>query len=311
MWISPGAFPIEFFPKATIREIHSDLLYSINNKMTIPSKEEISDMETKSDTAIFDHINNIDLTPDKTDSPQQQDDYPASAGHGFSLILITLFVLLGAGILLILLAIIANYLLTSQENARNLICQARLKNQIGAVMQFYERLHGTFMPANLISDQKTSSWRTEIYFADSFDQQNALFQPPQMFICPDAFDSNSVHSDTSYMYVLGKECISDGSTAVKSSQITKGLSHTLGICEVINSQTAWNTTGDLPYSRFAEGINLTDNKLTAGAYHQFGGIKSLNIANCDGAVKKINAAISLEIWKNMPIIQIDKNTEKK
>lgn len=234
----------------------------------------------------------------------------------YSLVFLAIITLLGAGIILTLLAVVVSSLLSMRESARNMQCVSNLKNQIMAVSS-YADYYKTFMPSVVPADKSlrllgkdapafpenlTSapvSWRKEIVESLSDD---TTIRVPGFYICPDSYDENISGSFTSYMYVTGEKCISHSEQAILPADISKGLQYTLAICEVIHSKTAWDTPGDLPYARFCQGINLADNQLCAGGNHQEKGVRKLNGAFCDGSVRGINADINPEIWQDMPIV---------
>lgn len=124
----------------------------------------------------------------------------------------------------------------------------------------------------------------------------------QLFICPDSYKQNIGGKFTSYMYVTGPNCISDGLNSVNIRQLSRGAAYVLTITEVINSKTVWYAPFDLSHSQFDKGSNLPTGELCAGSFHAPKTERKVNVAFADGHATALRTDIDREIWQLLPTV---------
>ncbi len=124
----------------------------------------------------------------------------------------------------------------------------------------------------------------------------------QLFICPDSYKQNIGGKYTSYMYVTGPNCISDGLNSVNIRQLSRGAAYVLTITEVINSKTVWYAPFDLSHSQFDKGSNLPTGELCAGSFHAPKTERKVNVAFADGHATALRSDIDREIWQLLPAV---------
>ncbi|QDU57806.1 DUF1559 family PulG-like putative transporter [Aeoliella mucimassa] len=163
----------------------------------------------------------------------------------------------------VLMLIVVPLLMPAVRSARPAAYRNQCINnvkQLNLAILGYESKHGELPPAYSVDEQGNPlhSWRTLIlpYLAgetvsEKIDltkpwdhETNAIARRTTLYEykCPmDAVDDNY----TSYVAVTGAECVFNGSTPCKLSEITDGSSSTLLLVELTGSQIEWMEPRDI------------------------------------------------------------------
>lgn len=131
----------------------------------------------------------------------------------------------------------------------------------------------------------------------------------RIYFCPNSGKQTIKEKYTSYMYVTGPNCISDGDQSVKTDQLIRGSTYVLTITEVINSTTVWFQPGDLAQSQYNKGSNLKTTELCAGSFHTPKTQRKVNVAFADGRATALRSDIDNEIWQILPQISVPKTEQ--
>jgi prepilin-type processing-associated H-X9-DG protein len=215
--------------------------------------------------------------------------------------LIGLFVCGGGMVALLLPAVQA-----AREAARRAQCSNNLK-QIAIAMHNYHDTYKSFPPAYTVdaNGKPLHSWRTLLL---PFLESNAIYQQIdlnepwdspknkpfnsvviQTYHCPD----NPSVTDCSYVAVIGKNTVFQGSTPVKIADILDGTSQTIMIVEMQSNARSWMEPVDLDASKMTSIINSGPND--PGSFHPGG----LNVSMADGSVRFITQTVDKRTFEAM------------
>lgn len=210
--------------------------------------------------------------------------------------------LCGGGMVALLLPAVQ----ASREAARRMQCSNNLK-QIALAMHNYHDVHKSFPPAYTVdaNGEPLHSWRTLLL---PFLEQQALYQQIdlsepwdspknkpfnnvliQMYRCP----SNPSSTDCSYVAVIGKNTLFQGSTPIKMADIVDGTSNTIMIVEMQSNPRNWMEPVDLDASKMTLNINGGSNE--PGSLHPGG----MNVSMADGSVRFISQTIDKRTFEAM------------
>ena len=169
-----------------------------------------------------------------------------------------IFVLgIGVGVFLTLFI---PYCVRARAEALRLECAQNMK-QIGAALHSYHDKYETFPPAYIADEngKPLHSWRVlilphlgedelyrQIRLDESWDSEhNSRLhkQMPPVFCCP-ADPQKQARGETSYVWMIGKGHISDGTSCTKMTQISDGTSNTLMMVETLD-RFCWMAPNDM------------------------------------------------------------------
>ncbi len=168
----------------------------------------------------------------------------------------------GAGLTLLI-----PFLWDMRIEALNQGCVHRMKH-IGLALHSYHDQYQTFPPAYIVDDEgkPLHSWRTLIlpYLGENeLYQQIKLDEPwdsghnkqfhkkmPNIFCCP-ADPQKQKSGETSYVWLVGKGYLSDGTSCTKLTKISDGTSNTLMVLETLDP-ICWMAPHDLIFAKIFE-----------------------------------------------------------
>jgi len=233
---------------------------------------------------------------------------PCNCGCGKILLVVLIVVLLGFLAVGLLLPAFQG---ASCRGGRRMQCANDLK-QIGMAMYNYQSRYGCFPPA-YISDKNGKpmhSWRVlllpfaehvDLYKAYRFDEpwdstanRKVAEAAAKFFQCPTARHAEG-DLTTDYMMVVGPHTISDGPHSRKAKEITDGLSDTIAVVEVSDSEVPCNAPKDLQFDTMNFRINSTK-RMCISSGHTPGGS---NVVFCDGSARYLDDKMNPELIKAM------------
>ena len=250
--------------------------------------------------------NSFDKSPQKPKNLEPVPRKPGNSGSGWglALILLAVFVPSSCACLGILAAILLPAVQSARYAARTVESSNNLK-QIGLALLSYEQMHDTFPPAYLADEngRPLISWRTLILphlqqanvynMVDTSkawdDPANADVRgiPLEVFRSP--HESNPNPTLTNYLAITGEGTMMPGEEALEAQQVRDGLSWTIMVVEVINSDIEWSEPRDLDVANFQrvdEGADpAAANVIPTGAVVLFG----------DGSVRRLYGDVTREI----------------
>jgi prepilin-type processing-associated H-X9-DG protein len=209
----------------------------------------------------------------------------------------------------ILTALLLPAVQAAREAAKHAQCSNNLR-EISLAMLRYEQAYGCFPPA-YVADKKGKpmhSWR--VLLLPYMGQQNLYnqyrFNEPWdgpnnrrisdlalgLYQCPTQPDRKE--PTTNYMMVVGPHTISDGPHSRRISAITDGVSNTIMLVEVADSDTWWAEPRDLNFDEINFKIN-SSKRQGISSYHPGG----VNAAFCDGSVRFLSDSINPQLVKAM------------
>ena len=210
------------------------------------------------------------------------------------------------GVMLFLVGISVIEETVRYTHPRRASCMNQLK-QIVLALQHYEAVHGCFPPA-CRTDAKGKpmhSWRVLILpylelkplydtyrFDEPWDGPNnrKLAKPLSLYQCPSASDKERTAGMTNYVAVVGPGTMWDKPQGVKQSDVADGLSNTILVVELADSDIHWMEPRDLDIRSLPKKINLLPG---ISSKH----VRGACVALADGSVRFLNeetAAATLE-----------------
>ena len=160
----------------------------------------------------------------------------------------------------VFLTLFVPYLWQARAEILRRDCAHNMKHILLALHSYHDQ-YGSFPPAYTVDDHGTKlhSWRVlilpqlgedELYRQIRLDEpwnsdHNKRFQTqmPGVFCCP-ADRSKQKRGETSYVWLIGKGFISDGTSCTKLSEISDGTSNTLMLVETLHP-ICWTSPEDL------------------------------------------------------------------
>jgi hypothetical protein len=160
----------------------------------------------------------------------------------------------------------------AREAARRASCSGNL-SQLAAAIHIYCGVYGILPPAHVDDEygRPMHSWRVLILpfinqgglyakynFSEPWDGPSnvkLLSQMPRIFSCPTRDAGTTAPTMTSYVVVSSPDTMFPGPHAIRFDQVTDGLSSTLMLVEVGNSQIPWTKPEDLDLRTMSLQIN--------------------------------------------------------
>jgi len=199
----------------------------------------------------------------------------------------------------ILTALMLPAVQAAREAARRAQCLNNMK-QISIALLNYESQHGQFPPA-YVADKNGKplySWRVLIlpymeqsYLHDQFHLDEPWDSPANLplsqtampvFQCPSNAPGDATKTD--YVMIVGPDCISDGPSGRTMRDIRDGLSTTIMLAEIADSDINWAEPRDLDAKTMSYQINDPSGRPCIGSKHP----RMANIALADGSVRSVN-----------------------
>ncbi len=196
----------------------------------------------------------------------------------------------------------------------SLQCTNQLK-QIGLAMHNYHQVYHCFPPAYLADEDGNPqhSWRVLLlpYLGHQWLYDQYKFDEPfnsahnltlansigNVYGCPDDWNAANT-GGTSYVMLVGKDTISDGTSATKIEQIHDGTSNTILLVEMSNSNIPWMEPRDLSVDDITFGINDSTPDGIRGNH----GDGTVNLLLCDGSVRTVDATANPKVIEKMSTI---------
>lgn len=190
----------------------------------------------------------------------------------------------------------------SAPASRRELCCNNLKH-IALALQNYHQVYGCFPPAHVDSPdgKPMHSWRVLLLpFLDYDDlyKQYDLAEPwdgphnsrlrgkcPSVYRCPLASDRNP--SATSYLAVVGAATLWPGGKSPRLEDIRDGMSNTIGMVEVADSDINWMEPRDMGFDQAVVGVNK-DRQVGISSNHSGGA----NVSFVDGSVRYLPESVS-------------------
>ena len=248
------------------------------------------------------------------DPPSPASDYQSppppksSSGAGWiiALVLGGVLLLTSCACVPLLIALLLPAVQSAREAARTAQSSNNMK-MITLAMHNYHTVHGTFPPAYLPdeSGQPMTSWRTlllpfmeQVNLYDMVDTTRPWDDPVNstvretsimLYHSPRDPDPNSIY--TNYVAITGEGTAMPGSSATDMGDIRDGMSNTILLIEIVNSDIEWSEPRDLDInnlSRVDEGadpsaVNVIPRRAVVGF--------------CDGSVRNLPAEVSGEVLR--------------
>lgn len=187
-------------------------------------------------------------------------------------------------------------------SAQRAPCQSNLR-QIGLALHEYYQAYGCFPPAYIADKDGKSmhSWRVLLLpFLDCDDlyKQYDFAEPwngphnsrlmgkcPSVYRCPLA--SNRNPSATNYLAVVGAATLWPGGKSPRLEDIRDGMSNTIGVVEVADSDINWMEPRDMGFDQAVVGVNK-DRHVGISSNHSGGA----NVSFVDGSVRYLPESVS-------------------
>ncbi|MEN6405920.1 MAG: DUF1559 domain-containing protein [Thermoguttaceae bacterium] len=200
----------------------------------------------------------------------------------------------------------------NREVAPRMQCVYNLQ-QIALAMRQYESVYGSFPPAYVTDPRGKAlySWRVLLLpylgYQDLYDRfrLNESWNSPanrrisdltlDVFQCP--AQPRTRAPTTNYLMVVGSHTISSGRNPRRLAEITDGLTNTILVVEVADSDIRWAEPSDLRFDRLNFTIN-NGKRQTISSYHAEGA----NTAFCDGSVRLLKDSTSPGLVRAMVTI---------
>lgn len=220
-------------------------------------------------------------------------------------------------LLLFIVAPMATFLLmpmrsSAPQAARRMQCTNHIK-QIMIALHNYHDTYNSLPPAYTTdaSGKPLHSWRVLIL---PFIEQQALYDnikldepwdslhnwqfhsmmPPE-YACPSSPNARP-NSFTCYQWVIGPDTISDGPTARKLGELSRGTSNVIGVVEV-HPTTNWMQPTDVGFADLFRRINFSQSE-GIGSFHPGG----INVGMMDGSVRFISETVDNNTFQEMFLI---------
>jgi len=205
--------------------------------------------------------------------------------------------LLSGTVLIVSLAIVLTSCDFGGRPPRRLVCQNNLK-QVAIALHNYVRANGSFPPAYVADKdgKPMHSWRVlilpfleeaalynEYDFSEPWDgphNSRLTEKCPAVFRCPSA--SNQNPSATNYVAVVGDRAFWPGSKSVQFQDIKDGLSNTIMLVEVADSDINWMEPRDMAFEQAIVGLNV-DKRGGISSNHGYGA----DVAFGDGSIREL------------------------
>ena len=223
--------------------------------------------------------------------------------HKVPLVLKLLMVLVGGiGVVWLLLPSVG-----SAPGSRRSMCCNNLK-QIALALQNYHQVYGCFPPAHVDSPdgKPMHSWRVlllpfldfdDLYkqydFAEPWDgprNSRLLNGGPELFHCPSA--NNQEPSATNYVAIVGDATLWPGNRSVRFEDIKDGMSNTIMLMEIANSDINWMDPRDITFEKTVAGANVAGERQIDGNHKN-----GANVEFADGSVMFLSDKTSPETLK--------------
>jgi hypothetical protein len=160
----------------------------------------------------------------------------------------------------------------AREASRRADCSGHL-SQLALALYNYCDVYGVLPPAHIDDEygRPMHSWRALILpfisedglyaqydFSEPWDgpgNVKLLSQMPGMFSCPTRDAGSTAPTTTSYVVVSSPDTMFPGPHAIRLDQVTDGLSNTLMLVEVSDSQIPWTKPEDLDLRTMSLHVN--------------------------------------------------------
>ena len=154
---------------------------------------------------------------------------------------------------------------------RRELCCNNLKH-IALALQNYHQVYGCFPPAHVDSPdgKPMHSWRVlllpfleceslykQYNFAEPWDgphNSRLLNGGPELFHCPSA--NKQEPSATNYVAIVGDATLWPGNRSVRFEEIKDGMSNTIMLLEISNSDINWMEPRDITFEKAVAGANV-------------------------------------------------------
>jgi prepilin-type processing-associated H-X9-DG protein len=207
----------------------------------------------------------------------------------------------------------------TRESARRICCNNQLK-KISYAMHAYHDKYKCFPPAYIAdkNGRPMHSWRVLLL---PYLEQEALYKQYRfdepwdspnnqkvtdlilcIYQCPSQPDSTKPM--TSYVMIVGPHTVSDGPHSRKLTDFTDGLSNSILLVEVADSDIRWAEPRDLNFDKINFKINGSKGQSNSGKHRGIGShhINGVNVSLCDGSVRFLNGSMDPKQIKAMATI---------
>jgi hypothetical protein len=250
-------------------------------------------------------------SPDTMDTPENAENAACAVEKPccpckkwMPLILVILACLVAAGLVSFFRCGVCGRAAYSPQCAKNI-------KQIGLAMCNYEERYACYPPAYVVdkNGRPAHSWRvlllpfmgeTKLYETYRFNEpwdsptnKKVAAAAARLFQCPSAnHDKDDLSTD--YVLVVGKDTLSDGPHSHKAKEILDGLSDTIMVVEMADSDTPWNKPGDLNFDTMNFLVNSAK-RMCISSHHAGGAY----VCFCNGVARWLPEKTNPELIKSM------------
>ena len=197
-------------------------------------------------------------------------------------------------------------------------CRSNIR-MIGVALHTYHDTYGTFPPAYIADEngKPIHSWRAlllpfmegqQIYRQYRWDEpwdgpNNSRLHNTGVPLCQCYYEGNLTNTD--YVLVTGPGTLFDGDRPATLADVTDGMSNTVLVIEIANSDIHWMEPRDMPLDKLLAEIEAGNSKKILGA-HSVGS----SVTFGDLHTKFISHSVDAKTWKAMLTAAGDDNLEE-